>query len=37
LIKAGAFDALLKDKSRGWLLVNLPEIYEKSKTTLVNG
>lgn len=37
LIKAGCFDDLLKDKSREYLLVNIEEIYSKSKTTLKSG
>lgn len=36
-IKAGCFDDLLKDKSRQYLLINLEEIYSKSKTTLKTG
>jgi DNA polymerase-3 subunit alpha len=37
LIKAGCFDDLLLNKSRQYLLINLSEIYSKSKTTLKTG
>jgi DNA polymerase-3 subunit alpha len=37
LIKAGTFNNLLGEHSPIYLLHNLPEIYEASKTTLVSG
>jgi DNA polymerase-3 subunit alpha len=37
LIKVGAFDDLLENKSRHYLLTNLEEIYKKSQTTTTSG
>ncbi|MDR2461674.1 MAG: hypothetical protein LBD05_00480, partial [Mycoplasmataceae bacterium] len=37
LIKIGAFDEILNDKTRSFLLKNINEIYSKSKTTLKTG
>lgn len=37
LIKAGAFDELLNDKSRYFLLQNLSEIYQKANTITTTG
>jgi DNA polymerase-3 subunit alpha len=37
LITAGAFDQLLTDKSRFYLISNLQEIYEKATTITVDG
>jgi DNA polymerase-3 subunit alpha len=37
LIKVGAFDELLEDKSRYFLLTNLPEIYQKATTITKTG
>jgi DNA polymerase-3 subunit alpha len=37
LIKAGTFDALLKEQNRAFLLANLAEIYQKATTITTNG
>jgi DNA polymerase-3 subunit alpha len=37
LIKVGCFDSMLEEKSRKYYLVNLNEIFEKSKTLTTSG